>query len=63
MVAGGAGEIAAAAESSLVRLDLTDNPGKYLQLRCFQDNNGLGVSIGNPTPLAVTGVRCGAVSQ
>jgi predicted Zn-dependent protease len=58
MVAGGQGEIADAAKVALVRLDLEDNPGKYIQVRCFQDNSGnLGISIGNATPLAVTGVR------
>ena len=41
-----------------VRLDLADNPDKYIQVRCFQDNNGnLALSIGNATPLTVTGVR------
>ena len=58
MVAGGQGEIAASAKEALVRLDLATHPDKYLQVRCFQDNNGnLGVSIGNTTPLTVTGVR------
>jgi len=58
MVAGGQGEIADAAKVALVRLDLEDNPGKYIQVRCFQDNNGnLGVSFGNATPLTITGVR------
>jgi predicted Zn-dependent protease len=58
MVAGGQGEIAEAARVALVRLDLADNPDKYIQVRCFQDNNGnLGLSIGNATPLTVTGVR------
>ena len=58
MVAGGQGEIAAAATEALVRLDLADNPDKYIQVRCYQDNNGnLGLSIGNATPLTVTGVR------
>ena len=58
MVAGGQGEKADSAKEALVKLDLADNPGKYLPVRCFQDNNGnLGVSIGNPTSLAVTDVR------
>jgi len=58
MVAGGQGEIADAAKVALVRLDLADNPEKYIQVRCFQDNNGnLGVSFGNATPLTITGVR------
>ncbi len=58
MVAGGQGEIATAAREALVRLDLADNPDKYIQVRCYQDNSGnLGLSIGNATPLTVTGVR------
>ncbi len=58
MVAGGQGEVAAAARAALVRLDLEDNPGKYIQVRCYQDNNGnLGLTIGNTTPLTVTGIR------
>jgi predicted Zn-dependent protease len=58
MVAGGQGEVAEAAREALVRLDLADNPDKYIQVRCYQDNNGnLGLSIGNATPLTVTGVR------
>lgn len=55
--AGGEGEIAAAAHGKLARLDLANNPDRYLKLQCFQDQNGnLGVSIGNPTSVAVTGV-------
>ena len=58
MVAGGQGEMAQAAKAALVRLDLADNPDKYIQVRCFQDNSGnLGLSIGNATSLTVTGVR------
>ena len=58
IVAGGQGEIAEAAGEALVRLDLADNPDKYIQVRCYQDNSGnLGLSIGNATPLTVTGVR------
>ncbi len=58
LVAGGSGPVAESARRSLVRLDLADNPSRYLQLRCFQDNNGnLAVSIGNATPVAVTGIR------
>jgi hypothetical protein len=50
--------VAQAALESLVRLDLPDNPGKYLQVRCYQDDNGnLGVSVGNGTPVTVRGVR------
>jgi predicted Zn-dependent protease len=58
VVASGQGEVASAALVSLVRLDLSDNPGNYLQARCFQSNDGnLGVSVTNRTPLSVTGVR------
>lgn len=58
MVAGGQGETAIEARKALVRLDLEDNPGKYIQVRCFQDRSGnLGLTIGNATPLDVTGVR------
>lgn len=58
MVAGGQGETAAAAREALVRLDLADNPQKYIQVRCFADSNGnLGIAVGNATPLDVTGVR------
>ena len=58
MVAGGQGEVALAARESLVRLDLADNPAKYLQARCFQDNSGnLGVSVVNRTSLPIAGVR------
>jgi len=64
VVAGGQGEMAQAAQTKLIRLDLAGNPGKYLQLRCFQDSNGnLGVSIGNPTPLDVAGVRYSVQSR
>ena len=57
-VAGGTGAIADSALEALVRLDLADHPDNYLQLRCFQDNSGnLAISIGNPTPLTVRGVR------
>lgn len=58
VVAGGQGDVAVAALESLVRLDMSDNPNKYLQVRCFQDDSGnLGVSVGNATPLPVSGVR------
>ena len=58
MVAQGQGESAREAYASLLRLDLEDNPGKYLSPQCFQDTNGnLGVAVENRTPLAVKGVR------
>jgi predicted Zn-dependent protease len=58
VVAGGQGEVAQSAMESLVTLDLADNPDKYLRVSCFQDSSGgLGVTVGNATPLAVKGVR------
>jgi len=57
-VAGGQGEVAAAAQDRLVRLDLEDNPASYLQVGCYADSGGnLVVAIGNPTPVAVADVR------
>lgn len=64
LVAGGSGPMAAAARENLARLDLADNPARYIQLRCFQDNNGnLGVTIGNASPVTVTGIRVAIVYQ
>ncbi|MEX2124357.1 MAG: M48 family metalloprotease [Woeseia sp.] len=58
VVAGGQGEIAEAAQASLVRLDIGQNPGNYLLRRCDPDANGeLVVSIKNNTSVAVTDVR------
>ncbi len=57
VVAGGQGELAEAAQASLIRLDLPQNPAAYLQTRCDPDrNNDLVVSIRNATPVPVTGV-------
>lgn len=57
VVAGGQGELAQAAQASLIRLDLSRNPGSYLQTRCDPDRNGnLVVSIRNATPVPVTDV-------
>ena len=53
-VAGSQGEIAEAAKEALVRLDLEDNPDKYLQVRCIADATGnLIISVGNGTPVTV----------
>jgi len=58
VVAGSQGEVAESALESLVRLDLADNPDKYLQVRCSQNSNGsLGVSVGHRSTLAVGCVR------
>ncbi len=57
-VAGSQGEIAEAALESLVRLDLEDNPGKYLQVGCFADSNSnLVVAVTNATPVTVSDIR------
>jgi len=57
-VAGGDGELAQAAQAALVQLDISNNPGKYLQFRCDPDSSGeLIVSVMNNTQVPVTGVR------
>lgn len=57
LVAGGQGEVAQAASTDLVKLDLADNPGNYVLKRCDPDSGGnLVVSVKNDTPLAITGV-------
>jgi beta-barrel assembly-enhancing protease len=46
-----------AAEEATVRLDLPNNPGKYIQARGGLDNSGqLVVEVANPTRVAVTDV-------
>ena len=46
-----------AAEEAAVRLDLPNNPGKYIQARGGLDNSGqLIVEVANPTSVAVTDV-------
>lgn len=58
LVAGGQGETAVAAQKALVRLDLEDNPGKYLKVGCYPDSRGnLVVAIANATPVAIRDVR------
>jgi len=57
-VANSSGEVAKAAQAALVRLDLENNPGKYLQVSCSADSSAnLVVSIGNGTPVAVRDIR------
>ena len=57
-VAGSQGEAGLAAREKLVRLDLEDNPDKYLQYGCFADSGGnLIVAIANATTVAIRDVR------
>jgi tetratricopeptide (TPR) repeat protein len=56
-VAGGTGDLADAAKVELAKLDLSNNPGDYIQHRCDVDSQGqLVVSIKNNTPVRVSGV-------
>jgi predicted Zn-dependent protease len=58
LVAGGQGDVAVAARAALVRLDLEDNPDKYLQVGCYPNSSGnLVVAIANATPVAIRNVR------
>ncbi|MEX2496701.1 MAG: M48 family metalloprotease [Woeseia sp.] len=58
VVAAGEGEMAQAAQASLVRLDIGQNPGSYLATRCDADAKGeLVVSIRNNTAVPVTDIR------
>jgi predicted Zn-dependent protease len=55
--AGAQGEVGEAATAALMRLDLPDNPEKYLRKQAGLDQNGmLIVAIGNPTRVPVTGL-------
>lgn len=55
--AGAQGEVGEAATASLMRLELPDNPGKYLRQQSALDTAGmLAVAIGNPTRVPVTGL-------
>jgi beta-barrel assembly-enhancing protease len=57
VVAGGQGEMAEAARTSLIRLDLSQNPASYLLTGCEADEEGnLVVLVKNNTPVPVTGV-------
>jgi predicted Zn-dependent protease len=56
--AGSQGDIAMAAREKLVRLDLEDHPGKYIQFGCYPDTSGnLIVAIANATTVAISDVR------
>lgn len=56
-VAGNQGELGQQAYGSLVDLDLTDNPAKYIQVRTGQDSQGRIVAqIDNPTPRNIKGI-------
>ena len=57
-VAGGQGSMAEAARGAAIRLDLEDNPDKYVRFGCYADINGeLVVAIANSTPVAIRDVR------
>ncbi len=54
------GELGLSAQTSLLRLDLPDNPERYLQKQAGLDGEGqLVVQIGNPTKVPVTDIRLG----
>jgi predicted Zn-dependent protease len=54
---GSGGEIGQAAGLELMRLDLPQNPGKYIRAQAGLDSRGmLVVAIGNPASVAVTGL-------
>ena len=56
-VAGGKGDVAVAAQTELAKLDLSDNPHKYILKRCDADSTGmLIVTVKNNTGLAVDNV-------
>ncbi len=58
LVAGGQGEVALAASADLVRLDIGENPGNYVQKWCDPDSSGkLVVSVRNTTSFEITDVR------
>lgn len=58
MVAGGQGDLAEAAQTELVKLDLGNNPDAYLQKRCDPNSAGeLVVSIRNGTAVTIADIR------
>jgi predicted Zn-dependent protease len=58
LVAAGRGDTAVAARDKLVRLDLENNPSKYLRFGCFADSNSnLVVAIANSTSVPIRDVR------
>ena len=57
VVAGAGGEYGQAATAELVRLDLSTNPGSYVNFGCSADGNGnLIVSVRNETSVQIGGV-------
>src|SRR5687768_1940832 len=55
--AGSEGEIGQAAGLALMRLELPQNPGKYIRTQAGLDERGmLVVAVGNATPVPVTGI-------
>lgn len=57
VAAGSEGEIGQAATRELMKLDLPDNPGKYIRTQAGLDGSGmLVVAVGNPTKVPVTGI-------
>ncbi|MGH8251413.1 MAG: M48 family metalloprotease [Steroidobacteraceae bacterium] len=55
--AGAEGEVGQAATAALMRLELPQNPGKYLRAQAGLDSQGmLAVAIGNPTRVPVTAI-------
>jgi len=55
--AGSEGEIGQAATRELMKLDLPENPGKYIRTQGALDGAGmLVVAVGNPTSVPVTGI-------
>jgi predicted Zn-dependent protease len=55
--AGSEGEIGQAAARALMRLELPQNPGKYIRVQGGLNPQGmLVIAVGNPTPVAVNGI-------
>lgn len=56
--AGAGGEVGKAAQQALMRLDLPQNPGKYVQIQSGLDAQGmLVVDLGNPSDVALAGLE------
>lgn len=57
VAAGAGGQVGEAATAALMRLDLPENPAKYLQTQAGLDSQGmLVIAIGNPTKVPVTAI-------
>ncbi len=57
-VADSGGEIGLSARDKLVRMDLQDNPGKYIRFGCYADGqSNLVVAIANATTVAIRDVQ------